>query len=49
MKSGLEGRNNVKVFFLANAVRIVSMKSGLEGRNNISAPIPGSMGSITSQ
>ena len=35
MKSGLEGRNNRRMFdFNTARLCVVSMKSGLEGRNN---------------
>ena len=34
MKSGLEGRNNVKIEYGQESLFEVSMKSGLEGRNN---------------
>ena len=34
MKSGLEGRNNKRMYKGDAFQQIVSMKSGLEGRNN---------------
>ena len=34
MKSGLEGRNNVRYITTCTGRSTVSMKSGLEGRNN---------------
>ena len=35
MKSGLEGRNNIRSHLKLMEDCFVSMKSGLEGRNNV--------------